>query len=128
MAEKDLEVKEFSSIDDMLAYEKERERYLASRMVSNCGLFKFYYYEFLDTFIPKYRKIIKEYKSYLAGYWKNNDTFFSTYPLSQFPNSIFKNGDIFVQINPYDKDSILDIHQYTCLDVPMKRIDYWFKL
>lgn len=106
------EIREFNSRKEMDAYEDAREEYMMSRMKFKCGLLNFYKYLFLDTFIPKYRRIMKEYEAYLAGYWRVNEYIWSTWPVSSFPDSIFKNGDIFVHASNYDPNCILGIYVY----------------
>lgn len=108
-------VKEFSSREDMMAYEDARENYLASRMVHICGLGNFYKYLFLDIFHPKYRKIMKEYESYYSGYWRDDyGHVWSICSLPTLPDYIFKDGDIFVFQSRYEPFSVLEIYVYKC--------------
>ena len=107
------EIREFSSREEMDAYEDAREEYMMSRMKFKCGLLNFYKYLFLDTFIPKYRRIMKEYEAYLAGYWRDSNGYiWSTWPVSSFPDSMFKDGDIFVHTSHYEYASVLAIYVY----------------
>lgn len=68
---------EFSSYDDMIKFEAEREQFYLD-FIGICDSFdpfriKFYKRLFLETFHPKYRHQKKLYDSYRGGWWRDSD-------------------------------------------------------
>lgn len=66
---------EFSSKEEMLRYEQERENYyLESIHAINRGeLGKFYWLWFREIFVPKYRKLKREYDNYSGDGWYRDE-------------------------------------------------------
>lgn len=66
---------EFTSRQEMLSYEKAREDYYAEfiNAVENRQIGKFYKLWLRELFIPKYRKLKKEYGEYRGGWWKDEE-------------------------------------------------------
>ena len=66
---------EFNSKQEMLDYEKAREGYYAEfiNAVENRQIGKFYKLWLRELFIPKYRKLKKEYDEYNGGWWKDEN-------------------------------------------------------
>lgn len=64
---------EFSSREEMLKFEREREQYLMHWIsISNRGhLLEFYKLLILETFHPKYRAIKKKYEGYNGGWYRD---------------------------------------------------------
>lgn len=113
MSRKYPEFKEFKSRQELDDYENAREEYLFSRLKSKCGFFKFYMYLILDTIVPKYRRIIKDYERYEGGYWSDdNGYYWSTHPVSIFPQDLFDTGDIFVHVSGFDPSMIIAIYVF----------------
>ena len=64
---------EFSSRQEMLAYEKAREDYYTEYInaVERRQIGKFYKLWLREIFVPKYRKLKKEYDEYRGGWWRD---------------------------------------------------------
>lgn len=63
---------EFTSKEEMLAFEKERTEYYMEFLNAK-NIFQLYKLEFRDLLIPKYRKLKKKYDGYYGGYYRDID-------------------------------------------------------
>lgn len=62
---------EFASKEEMLAYEKAREDYYMKFF--NINTIEFYKLWLKEIFVPKYRKLNKEYNNYIGGWYKDEN-------------------------------------------------------
>lgn len=68
---------EFSSYEDMMKFEAEREKFYLD-LIQICNSFdpfrlKFYKRLFIETFHPQYRSLKKMYDGYCGGWWRDNN-------------------------------------------------------
>lgn len=66
---------EFSSKEELLLYERERENYYMESIsaVNRGDLGKFYWLWLREIFVPKYRKLKKEYDNYYGNGWYRDE-------------------------------------------------------
>lgn len=86
---------EFASKEEMLAYEKAREDYYMKFI--NAGVCKLYALLFKKIFIPKYRKLKKEYDGYLGGWYRDEKGFIHSKYIFCVDLDKVKNGDICIE-------------------------------
>ena len=90
---------EFTSKEEMLAYEKAREDYYLEfiNAVKHKQIWKFYKLWLRKLFIPKYRKLSKEYDEYIGGWWRDDDGIIHTTNISCVDTDKISNGTICVE-------------------------------
>ena len=94
---------EFSSYDDMIKFEAERERFYLD-FIGTCNSsgplrIKFYKRLFLETFHPKYRRLKKLYDSYHGGWWRDSDDHPCANPIQFIDIDSVSDGEICIERN-----------------------------
>ena len=94
-------IKQFSSRNEMLQYEANRERYLLHWIaISNRRhLWDFYKNLFLEIFHPKYRAIKKEYMNYSGGWWRDENGYACAESIQFIDINSLHYGDICLERN-----------------------------
>ncbi len=92
---------EFSSYDDMIKFEAERERFYLD-FIGTCDSFdplriKFYKRLFLEAFHPKYRSLKKLYDSYYGGWWRDSDGHPCANPIQLIDIDSVSDGEICIE-------------------------------
>lgn len=92
---------EFSSYDDMIKFEAEREQFYLD-FIGICDSFdpfriKFYKRLFLETFHPKYRHQKKLYDSYRGGWWRDSDGRPCANPIQLIDTDSVSDGEICIE-------------------------------
>ena len=90
---------EFKSKEEMLDYEKAREDYYLEsiRAVNEGHIGRFYYLWLREIFIPKYRKLKKEYDNYSGGWYKDENGFIHTKHISFVDLDTLEKGSICIE-------------------------------
>ena len=90
---------EFASKQEMLAYEKAREDYYAEfiNAVESKQIGKFYRLWLRELFIPKYRKLKKEYDNYIGGWWKDEEGIIHAKSIWLIDTNKIPNGTICIE-------------------------------
>lgn len=92
---------EFSSYDDMIKFEAERERFYLD-FIDICNSFdplriKFYKRLFLETFHPQYRRLKKLYNSYYGGWWRDSGGHPCANPIQHIDTDFVSDGEICIE-------------------------------
>ena len=88
---------EFSSKEEMLRYEKEREAYYMESInaVNKGQIGHFYWLWIKEIFVPKYRKLKKEYDNYHGdGWYRDEKGIIHTRHISNVETKYLNNGAI----------------------------------
>ena len=84
---------EFNSKEEMFAYEKAREKYYMEFL--NAGsTFEFYKLWLREIFIPKYRKLKKEYDHYCGGWYRDENNIIHASNIMCVDQGMIKEDDI----------------------------------
>lgn len=86
---------EFASKEEMLAFEKAREDYYMKFI--NAGVCELYALWFKEIFIPKYRKLKKEYDGYSGGWYRDEKGIIHSKHIFYVDLNEVKNGDICIE-------------------------------
>lgn len=86
---------EFESREEMLTYEKAREDYYM-QFLNTKSIFEFYKLLFREIFVPKYRKLKKEYDGYCGGWYRDKDGIIHAVDVCLIDSDRVKNGAICV--------------------------------
>lgn len=86
---------EFASKEEMLAYEKARENYYMEFLDAR-NTFKFYKLWFREIFVPKYRKLKKQYDGYCGGWYRDKDGIIHALDICSVDKDRIKDEDILV--------------------------------
>lgn len=87
---------EFVSKEEMLAYEKDREAYYM-QFLNTKSIFKFYKLLFREIFVPKYRKLKREYDSYRGGWYRDEEGIIHAVDVSFVDLDRIDNGTICIE-------------------------------
>ena len=90
---------EFTSKEEMLAYETAREDYYLEfiNAVERKHIGKFYKLWFRELFIPKYRKLKKEYDEYIGGWWRDENGVIHTKNIWCIDTNKISNGTVCIE-------------------------------
>jgi hypothetical protein len=90
---------EFASREEMIAYEKARESYYVEfiNAVENKQIGKFYKLWLRELFVPKYKKLKKEYDGYIGGWWRDEDGIIHTKNIWSVDINKIPNGTICIE-------------------------------
>ena len=92
---------EFSTYEEMIKFETERERYYLN-FIHICDSFdpfrlKFYKQLFLETFHPKYRFKKKLYDGYYGGWWRDSEGHPCANPIQLIDIASINDGEICIE-------------------------------
>ena len=86
---------EFTSKEEMLAYEKVRENYYRNFLDAR-NTFGFYKLLFREIFVSKYRKLKKQYDDYCGGWYRDKDGIIHALDICFVDKNRIKDEDILV--------------------------------
>lgn len=84
---------EFTSKEEMIAYEKAREDYYMEFLDAKSTL-EFYKLWLREIFVPKYRKLKKQYDSYRGGWYRDENGIIHALDIWFVDEDRIKDGDI----------------------------------
>lgn len=84
---------EFNSKEEMIAYEKDREKYYM-QFLNTKNTFEFYKLWFKEVFTKEYKELKKKYDGYCGGWYRDVDDIIYAPDISCIDLGRIKNGDI----------------------------------